>query len=65
MIAPVRLGEHFSITVAAIDSGGKTNQAVMDVSCVKATLKMRYRIHDFKFDLCDYKIRSESLQVQI
>lgn len=32
VIAPVRFGEHFSITVAAVDSGGKMNQAVMDVS---------------------------------
>ena len=30
VIGPVRPGEHFSLTVAAIDSGGKTTQAVME-----------------------------------
>jgi hypothetical protein len=32
VVGPVRAGEHYSLTVAALDSGGKANQAVMEVS---------------------------------
>ena len=31
VIGAVRAGDHFSLTVAAVDSGGKTTQAVMEV----------------------------------
>ena len=38
VIGPVRAGEHYSLTVAALDSGGKANQAIMDVSYHKHTI---------------------------
>jgi Tfp pilus tip-associated adhesin PilY1 len=31
VVGPVRAGEHYSLTVAALDSGGKATQAVMEV----------------------------------
>ena len=39
VIGPVRAGEHYSLTVAALDSGGKANQAIMDVSYHKHTMQ--------------------------